>query len=580
MAGGTTAGQGKVKGEMRGKYTSPKAKQGRVPRPKTRLQLTRLAEVSEDEGPAPSMRKSSAKLPVKGGKGIKEASATAESTQAPVPLIPERRTKSASEGRQDVPRSGVGDEAEADANNNQKGTTSKAVRSPKPRVQPIAKNKGVEQQKETVVPSKVPPPEIKKAEKKQGVGKGREKVLSAGFQKPHEDIPAQKTQVVPNKGKEKVVSVGSQKPHEDILAEKTQGVEKGKETVGSSKDPRMEKKKGKKKPGSKKAKGKGSLVKPTEKVQVPKEVKKPKRKDASAAPNLSKASEQPMKRKLPLQAATVGSPSKHVKNFVASRMRKADAMQELKNDAIIRKIRQGYERHRRVRVGYLLSEDEDTAEDSSDQLEEYEKRRPAKVIEKVKKEEKESDLVEIYDSSDEEEARQDQEEAEDEGKEEESGEKEEKSTCEEGEEEEDEGGDEEGADDEEEDGEKAEEEERENDGEKTDEADGGTGNDEDSKDDWEGSGDDGKGDEEGDCVESTDESDEGDGIGASMDGSDEGDGVGTKDEEAEASFDEEATAKQSGGGGTPRAAVALASMKESFALGLSFASMDSLLYVS
>ncbi|MCO5554034.1 hypothetical protein L7F22_007560 [Adiantum nelumboides] len=258
------------------------------------------------------MRKSPVKLPVKREKGIKEASATSESTQAPVPLIPERRTKSALEGRQDVPRPGVGDEAEAGANNNQgtgkqKGKTSGAVRSPKQRVQPVAKNK------DTAIPSKVPPTEIKKAEKKQDVGKGREKVVHVGSQKPHEDIPAQKAQVVSNKGKEKVVSVGSQKPHEDILIEKTQGVEKGKETAGSSEDPHMEKKKGKKKPGSKKAKGKGSLVKPTEKVQVPKEVKKPKRKDASAAPNLSKASEQPMKRKLSLQSATEGSLSKRVK---------------------------------------------------------------------------------------------------------------------------------------------------------------------------------------------------------------------------------------------------------------------------
>ncbi|MCO5562555.1 hypothetical protein L7F22_016183 [Adiantum nelumboides] len=366
---------------MRGKYSSPKAKQGWAPRPKTRLQLTKLAGVSEDEGLAPPMRKSPAKLLVKGGKGIKEASATAESTQAPVPLIPERRTKSASKDRQAVPRPGVGDEAEAGANNNQgagkqKGTTSGAVRSPKPRVQLIAKNKmGVEQQKETVVPSK-------------GVGKGREKAVLVGSQKPHENILAQKTQVVPNKGKEKVVSVRSQKPHEDILTEKTQGVEKSKETA---EDPRMEKKKGKKKPGSEK----------------PKET---------------------------------GMSSEAIESQIIHEHSAVEKMQ------------------RCVRVGYLSSKDEDTAEDSSDQLEEYEKRRPAKLTEKVKKEEKESDLVEIYDSSDEEEARQDQEEAEDEGEEEESGEEEEKSICEEGEEEEDEGGDEEGADDKEEDGEKAEEE--------------------------------------------------------------------------------------------------------------------------
>ncbi|MCO5558136.1 hypothetical protein L7F22_011713 [Adiantum nelumboides] len=451
MAGGIAAGKGKGKGqgkgEMRGKYSSPKAKQGRTPKPKNRLQLTRLVRMSKDEGLAPPMRKSPAKLPVKGGKGMKEASAIAKSMQAPIPLIPERRTKSASKDRQAVPRPSVGDEAEAGANNNQ------------------------------------------------GVGKGREKAVPVRSQKPHEDIPAQKTQVVSNKGKEKVVSVGSQKLHEDILAEKTQGVEKGKETAGSSEDPRMEKKKGKKKPGSekpketgmsseaiesqiihehsvvkkmqgsKKAKGKGSLVKPMEKVQVPKEVEKPKQKDASVAPNLSKASEQPMKRKLPLQAVTVGSPSKHVK---------------VKSLA-----------PRRVCVGYLLSEYEDTAEDSFDQLEEYEKRRLAKLTKKVKKEGKESNLVEIYDNSDEEEVKQDQEEAKDEGEEEE------KSICEEGEEEEDEGGDEEGADDEEEDGEKAEEQGRESDGEKIDEGDGGTGDDKDSKDDGEGSGDDGKGDEEG-----------------------------------------------------------------------------------
>ncbi|MCO5600519.1 hypothetical protein L7F22_054632 [Adiantum nelumboides] len=211
----------------------------------------------------------------------------------------------------------------------QKGTTSEVVRSPKPRVWPIAKKKVV------------PPTEKKKAEKKQGLGKG----------------------------KEKAVFVGSQKPYENLLAQKTQDAEMQKETAGSSEGPCMEKKKAKKKPDfekpkvtamsseavgsqithenfavekmqkekipslielsrmllqedhatelpkpkvdgtgdekakqqqAKRAKGKGSLVKPMEKVQVPKEVKKPKRKDASAAPNLIKASEQPMKRKLPL----------------------------------------------------------------------------------------------------------------------------------------------------------------------------------------------------------------------------------------------------------------------------------------
>ncbi|MCO5575691.1 hypothetical protein L7F22_029495 [Adiantum nelumboides] len=436
MAGGTAAGKGKgkAKGEMRGKYSSPKAKQGRAPGPKTCLQITRQAGVSEEEGPAPPMQ-SLAKLSIKGGR----ASVTDTTTEAQALLILERRTKLTAKDRQAVPRSCVGDEAEADAKNNQgadkpKGTTSEAMRSLKPHVQSIAKTKvGVEQQKEIAEPSKVPSPtERNKAKKKQGLGKG----------------------------KEKAVYVGSQKPHEDILAQKTQGSEIQKETAGSSKDPRMQKKKTKKKPGSekpietamssevvgsqiihensiakkkqglekgkiplliefsrmlleenraaelpkpnvdgtgnekakqqqaKKTKRKSSLVKPTEKVQVLKEVKKPKGNDTSAAPNLSKASEQPVKWKLPLQAATLGSPSK------------------------------------RVKVGSSGLEGE-----------------------------------------------------------EERGEEEEKFICEEGEEEEDEEGDEEGVDDEEEGGEKAEEEGRESDednkgvsdGEKTDEGDGSTG---------------------------------------------------------------------------------------------------------
>ncbi|MCO5553805.1 hypothetical protein L7F22_007331 [Adiantum nelumboides] len=276
---------------------------------------------------------------------------------------------------------------------------------------------------------------------------------------------------------------------EQLLHESTKGVEEQKERAVPSKVPplteikKAEKKNEKaKQQQAKRAKEKGSLVKPTEKVQVPKEVKKPKRKDASAVPNLSKASEQPMKRKLPLQAATLGSLSKHAK-----------------------------------------------VESSGP----YERRRPAKLTKKVKKEEKESNLVEIYDSSDKEEAKQNQEEAEDEGEEEESGEEGEKSICEEGEEEEDEGRDEEGTDNEEEEGAKAKEEGRESDdgsdGEKTDEGDGGTRDDEDSKDNGKGSRHDRKGDEEGDCAESMDKSDERDGIGVSMDGSDEGDGVGAKD---------------------------------------------------
>ncbi|MCO5575706.1 hypothetical protein L7F22_029509 [Adiantum nelumboides] len=539
----------------------------------------------QGEGPR-SSHEEPGKAPGQGGKGLKEALATDATTQGGAPLIPEKRIKLTAEGRQAVPRPGVGDEAEAGAKNNQgagkqKGTTSEAVRSPKPHVQSIAKNKaGVKQQKEIAEPSKVSSPTKRnKAKKKQGLGKGKEKSMS----------------------------IGSPKPHEDIPAEKTQGTEIQKETAGSFEDPRMQKKKASKKPGSEKPtqtamsskvvgsqimhensagekkqnvvgrglccravkatskedKGEG-VAWPTEKVQVPKEVKKPKGKDTSAPPNLSKASEQLVKRKLPLQAATLGSLSKRAKV--------------------------GSSGLRRVRVGFVSTKDEDTVEDSLDQLEEYEKRRPTKQAVKVKKEEKVSDLVKIHDSSDEEEVQEEQEEAEDEGAEEESGEEEEKSICQEGEEEEDEGGDEEGGDDEEEGGEKGEEEGRESDedgsdGEKTDEGEGSTEDDKDSKDDGKGSGDDGKrsgddgkggsgddrkGDEEGDHAESMNGSDEGDGVGASTDGSgsDERDGVGWMVE------DEESTPELSGGGATPGVAIALVSMKGCFSLGLSFTSME------
>ncbi|MCO5595453.1 hypothetical protein L7F22_049496 [Adiantum nelumboides] len=460
-----------------------------------------------------------------GGEGMKEAFATDASTQAQAPLTPERKTKSM-EDRQAVPRADVGDEAEASAKNNegaskQKGTTSEALRSPKPRVQPIAKKKMVWQGISTFTPAygygdysfanlfavyagclaakgdscTFEGSSYREKAYVWGLGKGKEKAVSVGSQKPHEDLSAQKMQ---GSEKEKIPSLIELSR---VLLQEDRATKLSKPKVDGTGDEKA-------KQQAKRAKGKGSLVKPTEKVQVSKEVKKPKRKDASAAPNLIKASEQPMKRKLSLQAATLGSPSKRAKvgssgpNFVASRM----AMEELNKDAIIRKIRQG--------------EDEDTAEDSFDQLEEYEKRGLAKLSAKVKEEEEESDLVEIYDSSDEEEAKQDQEGAEDEGEEEESGEEEEKSICEESEEEEDEGEDEEGADDEEEDGEKAEEEGREidedyedgSDGEKIDEGDGSVGDDEDSKDDGEGSGDDRKGVEEGDCVESMNGSDEGTGL--------------------------------------------------------------------
>ncbi|MCO5592704.1 hypothetical protein L7F22_046707 [Adiantum nelumboides] len=411
---------------------------------------------------------------------------------------------------------------------------------------------GVEQQKEIAEPSKVPPPiERNKAEKKQGAEIQKETAES------FEDPRMQKKKGNKKLGYEKPIErtmsskvVGSQIIHENSAGEKKQGPKKGKMPLliefskmllkgdRTAELPKQQ---------AKKTKGKGLLVKPTEKVQVPKEVKKPKGKDTSAPPNLSKAGEQPVKRKLHLQAATLGSPSK-----------------------------QAWE-------GWKLWSHEDLAEDSLDQLEEYEKRRLAKQTIRVKKEEKASDLVEIYDSSDEEEVQEDREEAKDEGGEEESGEEEEKSICQEGEEEEDEGGDEEGGDDEEEGGEKAEEEGRESDeenkdgsdGEKIDEGEGSTGDDEDSKDDGKGSGDDGKGSGDdgkgsgdGDRAESMDGSDEGDGVTTDGSGSDEKDGVGWTVE------DEQSTPEPSGGGGTPGAAIALASMKGGFSLGLSFISME------
>ncbi|MCO5588895.1 hypothetical protein L7F22_042856 [Adiantum nelumboides] len=354
MVGGPVAGKekGKAKGEMRGKYSSPKAKQGWALGPKTCLQLTRQAGVSKEKGPAPPM-KSLTKLPVKGEKGLKEASATDATTQGGAPLIPEKRTKLIAEGRQAVPRPSVGDEAEAGAKNNQgagkqKGTTLQAVRSPSrmfsllPRIRRYAK--GVEQQKEIAEPFKVPPPiERNKAEKKQGLGKGKEKSVSVGSQKPHEDILAYVTQGakiqkemagtfedprMQKKGQQKAGTekpteiamssevVGSQIIHENSASEKKQGPKKGKipsliefsrmllEEDCVAELPQQQ---------AKKTKGKGLLVKPTEKVQVPKEVKNPKGKDISAPPNLSKAIEQPVKRKLPLQAATLGSPSKRAK---------------------------------------------------------------------------------------------------------------------------------------------------------------------------------------------------------------------------------------------------------------------------
>ncbi|MCO5577101.1 hypothetical protein L7F22_030923 [Adiantum nelumboides] len=517
----------------------------------------------------------------------------------------------------------------------QKGTTSKAVRSPKPHVQSIAKNNvGVEQQKEIAEPSKVPPPtERNKAEKKQGAEIQKE--TAASF----EDPRMQKKKANKKPGSEKPTEttmssevVGSQIIHENSAGEKKQGLEKGKiplliefsrmllEEDRAAELPKQQ---------AMKTKGKGSLVKPTEKVQVPKEVKKPKGKDTSAPPNLSKASKQQVKRKLPLQAATLGSPSKRAKVESSGPLKSADLLlpsrlpsqpyielyidgklvrmcradlacpsqntKMKKQTRIMDHLRKQHGLNvaiptrvgGRVGVGSVPTEDEDTAEDSSDQLKEYEKRGPAKQTVKVKKEEKASDLVEIYDSSDEKEVKEDREEAKDEGGEEESGEEEENSICQEGEEEEDEGGDEEdgdeeGVDDEEEGGEKAEEEGRESDedgsdGEKTDEGEGSTGDDEGSKDDGngsgddkKGSGDDGKGDEEGDRAKSMNGSDEGDGVGASTDGSgsDERDGVGWTVE------DEESTPEQSGGGGTPGAVVALASMKGHFSLGLSFTSME------
>ncbi|MCO5557842.1 hypothetical protein L7F22_011414 [Adiantum nelumboides] len=584
----------------------------------------------------------------------------------------------------------------------QKGTTSEAVRSPKPHVQSIAKNKvGGEQQKEIAEPSKVfPPTERNKAEKNQGAE--IQKKTAGAF----EDPCMQKKKANKKSGYEKPTEttmssevVGSQIIHENSSGEKKQNV------VGRGSCCRAAKATSKEDKGEGfacESHGEGASAQGSEEAQG---------EDTSAPPNLSKASEQPVKRKLPLQAATLGSPSKrakvessgHLKSadlllpsqlyvelyidgklvrmcradlacpsrntkmekrtrmmdhlkkqhglnvaiptkvggrvggvslnlvpkssirdrirtqrfqevdqkyevnwkaverttvikalsvgiastrsmsdaarmilsqiFVASRMRKANAMQELKKDAIITKIRQGYKRHRRVQVGYVSTKDEDTAEDSLDQLEEYEKRRPTKQTVKVKKEEKASDLVKIYDSSDEEEVQEDQEEAEDEGGEEESGEEAEKSICQQEEKAKEEGRE---SDEENEDG---------SDGEKIDEGEGSIGDDEDSKDDGKGSGDDekgsgdggkgdsgddGKGDEEEDRAESMDGSDEGDRVGASTDGSgsDERDGVGWTVE------DEESTPEPRGGGGTPGVAVDLASMKRRFSLGLSSTSME------
>ncbi|MCO5602110.1 hypothetical protein L7F22_056238 [Adiantum nelumboides] len=407
------------------------------------------------------------------------------------------------EDRQVVPRPGVGDETEAGAKNNQgaskqNGTTSEAVRSPKPHVQPIAKKKV---QKETAIPSKVPPTERKKAKKKQGLGKGKEKAVSVGFQK----------------------------PHKNILAQKMQGAEIQKETAGSSEDPCMENKMAKKKPGSEKPKETAmpSKVFGSQIIYENCDVEKMQGFEKKKIPSLNELS-----RMLLEDDCATELPKPKVDGTGNEKAKQQQAK---------RANGEGFpcEAHR---------EDEDTAEDSFDQLNEYEKRGTAKLTLKVKEEEKEIDLVNIYDSSDKEEAKQDQEEVEDEGEEEESGEEEEKSICEEGEEEEDEGGDEERADDEE-------------------EGVGSIGDDEDSKNDGEGSGDDKKGDEEVDSAESTD-------------GSDEGDGVGAKVEEAEASSGEETTPKSSAARSTPRAAVALASMKESFTRGLCFESMDSLLYNS
>ncbi|MCO5613472.1 hypothetical protein L7F22_067749 [Adiantum nelumboides] len=603
--GWSSSGEGEGEGEGEGgdawKVFQSQGQARKGPRTQDPFATYEARRGGRGEGPAPPM-KSLAKLSVKGGKGLKEASVTDATTQAQAPLIPERRTKLTAEGRQAVPRPGVGDEAEAGAKNNQgvgkqKGTTSEAVRSPKPHVQSIAKNKvGVEQQKEIAEPSKVPPPiERNKAEKKQGSENPTEIAMSLEV-------------------------VGSQIIHENSAGEKKQNV------VGRGSCCRAAKAQ------AKKTKGKGSLVKPTEKPYVElyidglidgKLVRMCRANPACPSRNTKMEKRTRMMDHLKKQhglnvaiPTTVGGRvggvslnlvpkssirdqirtqerfqevdrkyevnrkaverraviralecwdcinKKHVRcskddfvtNFVASRMRKADAMQELKKDAIIRKIRQGYEHH------------------------------------------------------------EDREEAEDEGGEEKSGEEEEKSICQEGEEEEDEGGDEEGGYDEEEGGEKEEEEEggdeeggydeeeggekeeeegiesdEENedgsDGEKTDEGEGSIGDDEDSKDDGKGSaddgkgigddgkggsGDDGKGDEEGDHTESMDGSDEGDAVGASMDGSgsDERDDVGWTVE------NEESTPEPSGGGGTPGAAIALASMKGRFSLGLSFISME------
>ncbi|MCO5606681.1 hypothetical protein L7F22_060870 [Adiantum nelumboides] len=400
--------------------------------------------------------------------------------QAQSPLIPERRMKLTLEDRQAVPCPSVGDEAVAVAKNNQgvgkqKGTTLEAVRSPKPRVQPIAKNKvDVEQQKETVVPSKVPPPIKRK--KAQGLGKGKEKAMSIGSQKPHEDICAQKMQHF-EKPKETAMSleaVGSQIIHENFAVEKMQGSEKGKipllielsrmllEEDRSAKLPKP---------------------KPTKKVQVPKEVKKPKPKDTSALPNLIKASEQPVKRKLPLQATTLGSPSKRAKVGSFGPLKSANSL--LPPQQYIKLYIDG-KLVRMCRADPACLSQNTKMEKQTQMMDHLRKQHGLNVaiLDRV------SGRVG--------EAKQDQKEAKDEGEEEESGKEEEKSICEEGEEEEDEGGDEEGVDDEKKGGEKAEEEGREgdedgSDGEKTDKGDGSPRDDEDSKDDGEGSGDDGKG---------------------------------------------------------------------------------------
>ncbi|MCO5573204.1 hypothetical protein L7F22_026971 [Adiantum nelumboides] len=216
MAGGPAAGKGKgkAKGEMRGKYSSPKAKQGWE------------GEGEGKGGDAWKVFQSQGQARV--GPRAQDPFATYETGQGVRGKGPrsfhEEPSKAPNQEGKD-PEGGLGNRRNH-GDGKQKGTTSEAVRSPKPHVQSIAKNKvGVEQQKEIAQPSKVPPPnERNKAEKKQGLGKG----------------------------KEKSVCVGSQKPHEDIPAQKTQGAEIQKETAGSFEDPRMQKKKANKKPGSEK----------------------------------------------------------------------------------------------------------------------------------------------------------------------------------------------------------------------------------------------------------------------------------------------------------------------------------------